>query len=158
MKRLFIFDPASPMRENVLTNACEFARKAGQKVHITVSEPVKSREQEEHYHALIGDIAAQVTVYGKRLPAESWKRLLIDAFKHDTQNDPDLAPLWRTFGSMELVPALNHPGFVVVGEQSRKFGVKLASAFIEWLMAYGAENSVRWSEPKKSPHQNRSAA
>lgn len=144
-RTLFIYDPDNPRREGVLALACEFARQAGGKVHITISEPVKSREQEEHYHALIRDIAQQVTVYGKKLPAESFKRLLIDAFKYDTQNDPDLAPLWKSFGSMELVPALNHPGFVVVGEQSRRFGVKLASAFIDWLLAYGAENGVRWS-------------
>lgn len=150
MKRLFVYDPQNPRRDDVLAFACEYAKQAGKKVHITVSEPVKSREQEEHYHAQIGDIAKQCQVYGKKLSAESWKRLLIDAFKHDTKNDPDLAPLWASFGNIELVPALNNPGFVVVGEQSRKFGVRLASAFIEWLYAYGAESGVRWSEPKNN--------
>ena len=96
----------------------------------------KSREQEEKYHAIIGEIAKAKTVYGKRLPPESWKRLLIDAFKHDTRNDPDLSREWAKFGTVELLPALNHPGFVMVGEQSRKFSVKLASAFIEWLLAF----------------------
>ena len=102
----------------------------------------KSREQEEHYHALIGDISKVKTVYGKRLPAESWKRLLIDAFKHETRNDPELSREWAKFGTVELLPALNHPGFVMVGEQSRKFSVKLASAFIEWLMAFQQSEDV----------------
>lgn len=154
MKRLFVYDPENPRRDDVLAFACDYARKAGRKVHIVVQEPLKSREQEEHYHALIGDIAKQVKGYGQLRSETWWKRLLIDAFKHDTKNDPDLAPLWSSFGDYELAPALNNPGFVVVGEQSRKFGVKLASAFIEWLLAYGAENDVRWSEPK---HQARAA-
>lgn len=102
----------------------------------------KSREQEELYHAVIGEIAKSKTLHGKRLPAESWKRLLIDAFKHDTRNDPDLSPEWAKFGTVELLPALNHPGFVMVGEQSRKFSVKLASAFIEWLYAFQASEDV----------------
>ena len=102
----------------------------------------KSREQEEKYHAIIGEIAKSRTLYGKRLPAESWKRLLIDAFKHETRNDPDLSREWAKFGTVELLPALNHPGFVMCGEQSRRFSVKLASAFIEWLLAFQATEDV----------------
>lgn len=149
-RRLFVYDPESDTSEMALSIACRFVRSCNSKVHIVVCDPVKSREQEEHYHALIGDIAAQCQVYGKKLSPESWKRLLIDAFKHDTKDDPDLAPQWQSFGNVELVPALNHPGFVMVGDQSRRFGVKLASAFIEWLYAYGAENGVVWSEPKNN--------
>lgn len=149
MKRLFVYDPENPRRDDVLAFVCAFVRQGDRKVHIVVQDPVKSREQEEHYHAQIGDIAKQVKFYGQLRSAEWCKRLLIDAFKHDTKNDPDLAPLWDSFGGYELAPALNNPGFVVVGEQSRKFGVKLASAFIEWLYAYGAENGVQWSEPKR---------
>jgi len=110
----------------------------------------KSREQEEKYHAMIGDIAKQVSIYdGRKLPAESWKRLLVNAFKHDTKDDPDLRDEWAKFGNdLELIPALNNPGFVAVGEQTRRFGVKLAVAFIEWLYAFGAEKNVQWSAPK----------
>lgn len=111
---------------------------AGRELVIMVADPVKSRDQEEKYHAIIGEIAASETVYGKKLSQEAWKRLLIDAFKHATKDDPDLAVEWGKFGSVELVPALNHAGFVMVGEQSRNFGRKLASAFIEWLLAFQA--------------------
>lgn len=102
----------------------------------------KSREQEEMYHSIIGEISKAKTLYGKTLPLESWKRLLIDAFKHETRNDPDLSREWARFGTTELLPALNHPGFVMVGEQSRRFSVKLATAFIEWLLAFQANTNV----------------
>ena len=135
-QRPFVYDPENPRREDVLANLLACIRGWQGKCTILVRDPVKSREQEEKYHAIIGEIAASERLYGKKLPAESWKRLLIDAFKHDTKDDPDLAAEWAKFGSMELLPALNHAGFVAVGEQSRNFSKKLASAFIEWLLAF----------------------
>lgn len=111
---------------------------------VVIREPAKSRDQECHYHALIGDIAANppadalVLLSGKELDEESWKRLLIDAFKHDTKDDPELAQEWQKFGSLQLLPALNHAGFVAVGEQSRNFSRRLAREFIEWLIAFQA--------------------
>jgi len=109
-------------------------------------EPIKSREQEEKYHALIAEIAknppaeAVKTLGGKVLGRESWKRLLIDAFKHDTYADPELRGEWDKFGSIELLPALNHAGYVMVGDQSRRFSKKLGSAFITWLQAFQDSN------------------
>lgn len=115
---------------------------------VVLRDPAKSRDQECHYHALIGEIAknpptaALVTLAGKVLDEDSWKRLLIDAFKHDTKDDPELRDHWRKMGSLQLLPALNHPGFVAVGEQSRDFSVKLASAFITWLMEFQDSNNA----------------
>ena len=124
---------------------------AGQWVRFT--EPVKSREQEEKYHALIAEIAERHTLYGQKLPAESWKRLLIDAFKHDTLTDADLGPLWAKFGAVQLLPALNHPGVVMVGEQSRNFPKKLASAFIEWLSAFDSRDAKGVAETETELQQ-----
>lgn len=116
----------------------QYAHQAPVGTVVQFREPVKSREQEEKYHAIIGEIAESELLHGQKLPPESWKRLLIDAFKHDTQHDPELAPHWQRSGSMSLLPALNHPGFVAVGEQSRRFSKRLASAFVEWLLAFQA--------------------
>lgn len=136
--RPFTFDPSNPRCEEVLSWMCQYIREAGKRLSIVVADPVKSREQEDKYHAIIGEIARDKVLHGKTLPAPSWKRLLIDAFKHDTQNDPELTEEWKGFGGVELLPALNHPGFVMVGEQSRKFSKKLAAAFITWLQAFHA--------------------
>lgn len=109
---------------------------------VVIREPAKSRDQECHYHAIIGDIAespppdALALLSGKELDEESWKRLLIDAFKYDTKDDPDLKDDWQKFGSLQLLPALNHAGFVAAGEQSRNFSRRLARAFITWLQAF----------------------
>lgn len=160
---LFIYDPESPQRDAVLARLCAAAEKVGKKVHIWIRDPIKSREQEEKYHAMLTDIARDCRLYGKELSAESWKRLCVDAFKHETQDDPDFSELWRRTGSIETLPALNHPGFVILGEQTRSFGVKLAAGFITWLQAFGANpqessdgavtcitpsGQVRWTESK----------
>jgi len=120
--------------------------KDGQEVVVELREPSKTRAQEERYHAMIGDIAKQVPIMGRRLHRDSFKRLLVDAFKHETKNDPELEPEWRKLGEYTVLPALNHDGFVVLGEQTRRFSKKLGTAFIEWLFAFGAEHNVRFND------------
>lgn len=145
MKRTFVFDPANPRLTEVHSFAFDVIRQWGGKAVVTVADPQKSREQEQHYHALIGEIAATQTLYGKKRDAEVWKRILIDAFRHDTKGDPDYAEDWKQVGDIELVPALNHDGFVMMGIQSRAFTKRLAGAFITWLQAFAAESEAEES-------------
>lgn len=149
MNRLFVYDPDNPSRDAVLATLCSYTESLGKKVHIMVRDPLKSREQEEKYHAMLSDIARQVPFHGKLRDADrAWKRLLIDAFKYETKDDPEFADEWRKYGETETMPALNHDGFVLAGEQSRNFTVKLAKGFITFLEVFGAENGVQWSPVK----------
>lgn len=116
----------------------------GNRLSMVVTEETRRDNHNRHFHKLIGVIAEQDQVLGKALDAESWKRLLVDAFKHDTKDDDDLKAEWAKFGEIRLLPALNHPGFVMCGEQTRTFTIKLARAFIEWLYAFGAERGIRF--------------
>lgn len=111
--------------------------------------PSKSREQEERYHAMIGDIAKQYRHCGKEWKLDDMKRILVDQFRRDTFNDPDFADLWAKMGVSEMAPSLRGEGVVLLGVQTRKFPSKLASVFIEWLYALGAELNIQWSEPKQ---------
>ena len=105
---------------------------------VTINEPTKSREQEEKYHAQIGEIADAFRLNGKKLGAETMKRLLIDQFKHETLGDPDLSRYWKTMAQIEMMPSLDGARVIVLGTQSRHFPKPLASAFIEWLNAWAA--------------------
>lgn len=107
---------------------------------VRISEPRKSREQEQAYHARIGEIAAAFRLNGKRLDAETMKRLLVDQFKHETLNDDDLGRHWRAMGQIEMMPSLDGARVIVLGTQTRNFPKALASAFIEWLNAWAAEH------------------
>lgn len=130
--------------------AVECVRNAPHGFVVTVKESAKSREQEEKYHAMIGDIAKQWHFLGRKWNAEDMKRLCIDQFRRDTVKDPDLAESWASMGSIDMAPSLDGSGVVALGVQSKRFPKKLAAAFIEWLYALGAEHSVEWTEPKRA--------
>lgn len=106
----------------------------------------KSRIQEEKYHAMIGDIAAQCTVFNKKIDAGSFKRLLIDQFVSDERKDAHATGKKDPFPQFAaLSPSLDGERVVQLGVQSRKFTIAQAGNFIEYLYSYGAENNVQWS-------------
>jgi hypothetical protein len=101
----------------------------------------KSRDQEARYHAMIGDITRTVKIFDRLWGREDMKRLLVDQFVRDMKNSG--TPL-RNSG--HVVPSIDGTGIVQLGVQTRGFLKSEASAFIEWLFAFGAENDVEWSE------------
>lgn len=130
--------------------ACDRIRTAPEGWQVRVSEPKKRRAQEERYHAMIGDIADQCDYHGRPLPRESWKRLLVEAMVHilreeaRAQGKPDPFP-----ASGQVLPSLDGLRIVQVEVLTRTFTVSQASAFIEYLFAFGAERGVRWTDPNE---------
>jgi hypothetical protein len=117
---------------------------------VRITEPLKSRIQEEKYHAMIGDIADQYVFCERLWDAEDMKRLCIDQFRRDTINDTDFKELWAEVSKIELAPSLDGSGTVALGVQSRRFQKKLAIAFIEWLFAFGSDHDIAWSDPMEA--------
>lgn len=144
MKRLFIL--AHPQAR---ANALRAVQEAPEGFRVVVEEPKKTRAQEERYHAMLGDIAKQYPIHGQLRDEETVKRLCVDQFRRDTAKDPDLGPLWDDMGTMEMMPSLDGSGVVMLGWQTRRFPKRLASAFVEWLFALGAEVGIEWSEPRE---------
>jgi hypothetical protein len=138
------------VHEIARARAVEAVREAPDGWTVLVREPQKSRDQEEKYHAMIGDIARHYEFCGRHWDAEDMKRLLIDQFKRDTVSDPDFVDEWKAMGSVEMAPSLDGMGVVALGTQSRRFPKKLASGFVEWLYAFGSEHDVQWTEPKQN--------
>jgi hypothetical protein len=143
-KRLFILS-----HDMARANAKRAIDEASDGYRVVISEPLKSREQEEKYHAQLGDLSDQWILHGRKWDAESMKRLCVDQFRRDTAKDPDLAPLWEDMGTVEMAPSIDGSGVVALGWQTRRFPKRLASAFVEWLYALGAEVDIVWSEPKR---------
>ena len=107
---------------------------------VQISEPTKKREQEEKYHAMIGDIAKQCEFMGGKLDADDWKRLLVDMF----------AKVMRDLGTPlhhdgRVIPSLDYERVVQLGIQTRYFWVREAADFIEYLFSFGAEKGVRFT-------------
>ena len=104
---------------------------AGKHLTMEIKLVSKTREQEEKYHAMIGDIAKQAQHMGAKWSAEDWKRLLVDQYLREVENIQG-----------KVVPNLDGSGIVQLGFQTRKFTKEQASEFVEWLYAWSAENGI----------------
>jgi len=148
MKQIYVIQPEPhPARRRAMQAVAEAT--VGQRV--TIADKLKSREQEEKYHAQIGDLSKQFTLHGRKWKPEDMKRICIDAFKRETNTAayPELKAAWASMDIVEMVPSLRGDGVVMLGVQSRDFPKILASAFVEWLYALGAEVGIEWSEPRR---------
>jgi hypothetical protein len=108
---------------------------------VAVGEATKKRVQEERYHALIGEIAAQSSYAGKRWDKENMKRIMVDEFV-DAMKEAG-TPLRH---SGQLIPSENGQRVIQLGVQTRDFTVAEASNFIDFLTAWGIDRGVMFEE------------
>ncbi|MFA7278927.1 MAG: recombination protein NinB [Sterolibacterium sp.] len=111
---------------------------------VAISPPGKTRDQEERYHAMIGDIAKVALFMGKKQHKDDWKRLLVDAFAKAMRDAG--TPLHH---DGRVMPSLDFERVVQLGIQTKDFYIAEASQFIEYLYSFGAENDVKWSDPQE---------
>lgn len=111
------------------------AIKSGKHLSLEIKAVNKSREQEEKYHAMIGDIAKQASHLGSKWDSESWKRLLVDLFLRE-----------NGMYNGKILQNLDGTGIIQLGFQTRNFTKEQASEFVEWLHAWGAENGITFTE------------
>ena len=103
---------------------------AGKHLTMEIKLTSKTREQEEKYHAMIGDIAKQAQHMGAKWDADTWKRLLVDKYCRETGLNS------------KIMANLDNDGLVQLGFQTRKFTKEQASEFVEFLQAWAANNGV----------------
>jgi hypothetical protein len=113
--------------------------KAGKPLRMEIKPESKSRDQEEKYHAMIGEIAAQAQHLGAKWSAEDWKRLLVDLFAKETG-----------IQGGKIIPSLDSTGIVQLGLQTRNFTKEQAMEFITFLEAWGASNGIIFKDVDKS--------
>jgi hypothetical protein len=134
MRRYELSNPAqAAILWQVLFPKIKQALDAGRPLIMEIKQAPKSRDQEEKYHAMIGEIAKQAEHLGSKWDAESWKRLLVDQFMRDSGK-----------ANNRILPNLDGSGIVQLGNQTRKFTKEQASEFVEWLLAWGAEHGITY--------------
>ena len=112
-----------------------------------ISAPVRKREANDKFHAMIDDISKQVEIFGSKRDSETCKRLLIDQFVKEMRDEAQATGNPNPFPEQsDVMPSLDGKRIVQLGVQSRKFTVKQASMFVEYLYSFGSENNVVWSE------------
>jgi len=104
---------------------------AGKKLTLEIKDAGRSNEQNEKFHAIIGDISKQAQHMGAKWSSEDWKRLLVDLFCKE-----------YNIGNGKVIPNLTGDGIVQLGFQTRKFTKEQASEFVEFLQAWAADNGV----------------
>lgn len=105
--------------------------KAGKQLRMEIKAESKTRDQEEKYHAMIGEIATQAQHLGAKWSTEDWKRLLIDLFAKESG-----------LQGGKIIPSLDGQGIVQLGFQTRNFTKEQAMEFITFLEAWGASNGI----------------
>lgn len=111
-------------------------------ITVTLGRPKKSRDQEKHYHALIGEIARHVKPCGQSFSVDVFKALLVDLFAKEMEEAG--TPLAKPG---ETVTSLDGLREVTVRPSTRDFRKAEAAVFICFLMAFGDEHGVKWSHP-----------
>ena len=109
----------------------------GKKLTLEIKDASKTREQEEKYHAMIGDIAKQAQHLGAKWDTEDWKRLLVQEFCKE-----------KGILTGKVIPNLSGDGIVQLGFQTRKFTKEQASEFVEFLQAWAADNGVTLNDAR----------
>jgi NinB protein len=111
------------------------ALNAGRQLTLEVNPVKRTDPQNEKFHAIIGDISKQAQHMGAKWSAEDWKRLLVQEFCRQAGLE-----------SGQIIPNLAGDGIVQLGRQTRKFTKEQASEFVEFLLAWSAENGVTINE------------
>lgn len=118
-------------------NAALACNQAPDGFRVEIKPPAKSRDQEALYHAVFAEAARSKEFMGRKHDAETWKRLLVDAFAKLKQDEGN--PL---NGAGFVVPSLDGQRVVQLGVQTRRFTKGEASEFIEFLNAWMAHEEV----------------
>ena len=119
----------SQMRQ--LWSTMKEALDGGAALVVSVKLQSRSVEQNSMFHSIISQVSAQAEHAGSKWDAESWKRLLVDAYFDEKGERVG-----------RVVPNLTGDGIVQLGEQTRKFTKLQASEFTEFCMAWAAQNGV----------------
>jgi hypothetical protein len=110
---------------------------AGRKLTLEIKPASKTRDQEQKYHAIIGDIAKQAQHMGAKWDSETWKRLLVDKYV-------------REIGlTSQIMANLDNDGLVELGFQTRKFTKEQASEFVAFLICWCDQNGIELNDDSK---------
>lgn len=99
---------------------------------MTLQPQTRKLEQNAKLHAMLTDISRQKTYLGAKRDIEFWKGLFVSGWQIATGE------------KAEIVPGLEGE-FINIRESTTTLGIKRMGSLIEYVMAWGAMNDVRWS-------------
>lgn len=100
----------------------------------------RSLDQNAKLHAMFADVAKQAALHGRKLTAEQWKVVFISGHAVATGIGAD------------LLPGIEGE-FVNIRESSARMGIARMASLIEYMLAWGVDNSISWSEPAEQGYE-----
>lgn len=122
--------------------AADWIRRAPPGTRVEFKAAQRSLDQNSRLWAMLSDIAMQKTHAGRRYTTNQWKVLFLHACGREVQ----------------FLPALDNSTFLPYGQSSSDLSKAEFSELIEFMFAWGAENSVVWSAPQNAEPAKETAA
>lgn len=134
MGRVTVILSSEPAR----AQAAHWCKTAPRGTRVEFKETKRSIPQNDRMHAMLTELAVQITYHGVKLSKDDWKLLFLDE-------------LWRQRGEdMRLVPNLAGTGFVPLnGRSSSDLSVPEMTDLIELIFAYGAKHGVVFDDDRQ---------
>lgn len=126
MSRAVLVLANSAIREK----AHKWINDAPEKTRVEFKAPKRSLDQNAMLWACLTDISRQVKYHGLTLTPEDYKIVFLDALKRETR----------------VVPNVDNTGLVALGRSSSDLSVSEFSELIELILAWGAQNDVKFSD------------
>ena len=111
--------------------AIDWIMKAPKDTRVTFQDPRRTLPQNDRMWAMLTDVATQKEHCGRRYTPDQWKILFMHACGREVQ----------------FIPSLDGSTFIPWGNRSSELSKQEMTDLIEFIFAWGAENSVEWSDP-----------
>ena len=114
--------------------AINWLRKAPRGMRIEFKMPKRTTPQNDRMWAMLTDIAAVMRKRGTDYTTDEWKVIFMHACGRE----------------MQLLPALDGHGFIPYGQSSSDLSKQEMTDLIEFMAAWGAENSVVFNDERRA--------
>jgi len=122
------------VHEAARRNAISAVERAQDGMIVEIKPATRSTDQNAKLHAMFGDVSKQATLHGRKLTAAQWKVIFISGHAVATGIGAD------------VLPGIEGE-FVNIRESSAQMGVKRMASLIEYMLAWGADHGIVWSDP-----------
>lgn len=119
-------------------------------MQVRISKPLRTAEQNARLHAMLTDIAKQLTWpptprngdpddHGETHDVEFWKRACTLTWLHEINQHP------------EIITSLDGSQIGILIPHTSDLDTEQCASLTEWITAFGATNGVVFTDPKEGP-------
>lgn len=112
--------------------ASDWAWNAKSGSRVEFKGPKRSLDQNSLFWVLLTEVATQLAWHGKRLTADDWKLMFLDALRREKKDE------------LRIVPNTDNTGFVNLSNSSSDLSKDEMSEMIELILAFGAKHGVKF--------------